>query len=268
MALICRAAFYKWRQRKPSEREYLNRDLVKAIHLLNSQVNGIFGYRQMTMTINRKRQLMNEPKVNEKRIYRLMRQEGIQAVIRRKRKRYTKSPANHVAENVLNREFTAEKPNEKWCTDVTEFKYGNGKKAYLSAIKDLYDGSIIDFTIGKSNNNPLVFTNLKEAIQQLASDEAPLIHTDRGYQYTSSHFKALLKENMVHSMSRVGRCIDNSPIESFWGTLKSEMYYLRTFETYEELVLAINRYIYFYNHTRYKKKLNGLSPLEFRAQAA
>lgn len=231
-------------------------------------MNGIYGYRRITMTINRQRVAENKSKVNEKRIYRLMRLDGIQAVIRKKRKRYKKSPADHVAENRLNREFIAEKPNEKWCTDVTEFKYGHGNKAYLSAIIDLYDGSNVDFTIGNSNNNPLVFQNVASAIQKLKIDEAPLIHGDRGYQYTSSPFKELLKEGMCHSMSRVGRCIDNSPIESFWGKLKCEMYYLRSFETYEELVQAIEAYIHFYNNERYQKRLNGLSPLEFRAQAA
>lgn len=115
------------------------------------------------MTINRQRVAENKPKVNEKRIYRFMRLDGIQAVIRKKRKRYKKSPADHVAENRLNREFIAEKPNEKWCTDVTEFKYGHGNKAYLSAIIDLYDGSNVDFTIGKSNNNPLVFQNVSDS---------------------------------------------------------------------------------------------------------
>lgn len=99
----------------------------------------------MTLTINRYRKLVNQPLINEKRIYRIMRTHDLQAVIRRKRKGYRKTKADHVAENRLNREFKADKPNEKWCTDVTEFKYGVGKKAYLSAIIDLYDGSIVSY---------------------------------------------------------------------------------------------------------------------------
>jgi len=193
----------------------------------------------------------------------------LKSVIRRKRKVYRKSPAHHVAENVLNREFTAKMPNEKWCTDVTEFKYGNGKKAYLSAVIDLYDNSIVSYVFGHSNNNLLVFQTMKLAFTALKSGEHPLIHSDRGYQYTSKGFKGMIEEaKMTHSMSRVGRCIDNGPIESFWGTLKCEEYYLKKYETYKALKKAIQSYIDFYNHQRYQKRLNSLSPLEFRAQAA
>lgn len=207
--------------------------------------------------------------VNEKRIYRLMQISGLKSVIRRKRKPYRKSPAHHVAENVLNRTFTSKKPNEKWCTDVTELKYGNGKKAYLSAIIDLYDGSIVSYEFGHSNNNSLVFKTIKSAIQSLQSGEQPLIHSDRGFQYTSKEFKRIVETaNMTQSMSRIGRCIDNGPIESFWGTLKCEKYYLHKYDSYEELKLAIDDYIHFYNYYRYQKRLSGLSPLEFRTQAA
>ncbi len=207
--------------------------------------------------------------VNEKRIYRLMQISGLKSVIRRKRKPYLKSPAHHVAENVLNRTFTSKKPNEKWCTDVTELKYGNGKKAYLSEIIDLYDGSIVSYEFGHSNNNSLVFKTIKSAIQSLQSGEQPLIHSDRGFQYTSKEFKRIVETaNMTQSMSRIGRCIDNGPIESFWGTLKCEKYYLHKYDSYEELKLAIDDYIHFYNYYRYQKRLSGLSPLEFRTQAA
>ncbi len=193
---------------------------------------------------------------------------GIQSVIRRKKTRYRRSKPQHVAENILNREFTAEKPNEKWVTDVTEFKYGPSKKAYLSAILDLYDGSIISYVLGNSNNNKLVFETLDKALIQL-DDEYPLIHSDRGFQYTSHGFKRRIdKAGLTHSMSRVGRCIDNGPMESFWGTLKSEKYYLHKYETFEELSKDIDHYIYFYNNERFQEKLNGLSPVEYRAKAA
>lgn len=269
IAGISRATYYKWLNRTPSAREVENNSLWEGIQLLYGQVNGIYGYRRITLTVNRYRQEAKLPGYNEKRIYRLMQMHNLEAVIRRKRKGYKKSPAHHVAENLLNREFTAENPNEKWCTDVTEFKYGVGKKAYLSAIIDLHDGSIIGYEFGKSNNNALVFNTLRPVIASLGEGEHPMIHSDRGYQYTSKGFKRIVDEaKMTHSMSRVGRCLDNAPIESFWGTLKCEMYYLRHFQSFEELKKAIELYIHFYNHTRYQKRLNGLSPLEFRAQAA
>lgn len=107
------------------------------------------------------------------------------------------------------------------------------------------------------------------AIQSLKENEHPLIHSDRGYQYTSIFFKRMIHQtDMMHSMSRVGRCIDNGPIEAFWGTLKCEKYYLNKYDTYEDLEKSIQEYISFYNTERYQERLNGLSPLEFRAQAA
>lgn len=256
-------------KRQPSVRERENEQLVESIQHLYSQVNGIYGYRRITMTINRQRTKMGLAKVNKKRIYRLMQICGLEAVIRRKPKRYRKSKPDYVAENILARDFTAEKPNQKWCTDVTEFKYGKGRKAYLSAIIDLHDNSIVSYVLGHSNNNKLVFDTMIPAIQELKEGEQPLIHSDRGYQYTSKFFKRMTEEaNMIHSMSRVGRCIDNGPIEAFWGTLKVEKYYLNKYDTYEALEEAINTYITFYHNKRYQERLNGLSPLEYRTQAA
>lgn len=244
-------------------RERQNIELIKEMMTVHEEVKGIFGYRRITLTLNRK---LGES-FNHKRIYRLMKISGIQSVIRKKKKRYKPSTPQHVAENILNREFTAEKPNEKWVTDVTELKYGT-KKAYLSAIRDLYDGSIVSYVLGHSNNNSLVFKTLDQATALLNGDR-PLIHSDRGFQYTSKGFKRRIDTaKMRQSMSRVGRCIDNGPMESFWGTLKCEKYYRWKYKTFEELTLAINEYIHFYNHDRYQKRLNGLSPMEYRAKAA
>ena len=187
------------------------------------------------------------------------------AVIRRRKKRYIQSTPQITAENILNREFVADNPNEKWLTDVTEFKLANGSKAYLSAILDIGDNSIISYVIGKSNNNKLVFDTLDKAIEANPT-ATPLFHSDRGFQYTSKTFKYKLNAiNAVQSMSRVGRCIDNGPMEAFWGTLKSEMYYLRKFSTFEELEQAIDEYIKFYNTKRLQKKLKGMAPVEYRS---
>ncbi len=265
IAGITRAAYYKWLKRTPSARELQNEEIIQEMKAIHEKVEGIYGYRRMMMTINRKL----GQKFNHKRYYRLMKVAGIQSVIRQKKKRYKHSTPQHVAENVLNREFSAEKPNEKWVTDVTEFKYGLSKKAYLSAIRDLYDGSIVSYVLGHSNNNNLVFKTLDKATKLLEKDQHPLLHSDRGFQYTSRGFKRKIdKAEIKQSMSRVGRCIDNGPMESFWGTLKCEKYYLHKYETFEELSKAIDEYIYFYNHNRYQKRLNGLSPVEYRAKAA
>lgn len=214
----------------------------------------------MTIKIRREHNII----VNHKRIYRIMSSVGLKSVCRRKRKNYIPSTPEITAENILNREFNASNINEKWLTDVTEIKYGDGKKAYLSAILDLGDKSIVSYVIGKLNNNPLVFETFDLAINKNPNAK-PLFHSDRGYQYTSKAFKNKLDQaEIVQSMSRVGRCIDNGPMEAFWGILKTEMYYLNKFNTYEELVAAIIEYIDYYNKHRYQKRLNCMTPLEYR----
>lgn len=196
-----------------------------------------------------------------------MKSVNLTAVIRRKRKRYVHSNPQITAENILNREFIADNTNEKWLTDVTEFKLTSGKKAYLSAILDLADNSIVSHVLSTSNNNKLVFDTLDKAILD-NPNATPLFHSDRGFQYTSKSFKNKLNAiNAIQSMSRGGRCIDSGPMEGFWGTLKSEMYYLRKFDTYEELEQAINEYIKFYNTKRLQKKLKGMAPFEYRRHA-
>ncbi len=264
VAGIPRSSYYKWLSHKPSQRELENQELAEVMMSIYRKVEGTFGYRQLTLHMCSK---LQKP-INHKRVQRLMKIKGIQSVIRRKKKKYPRSTPQHVAENLLNRKFQADAPNEKWVTDVTEFKYGHGQKAYLSAILDLHDNSIVSYVLGHSNNNPLVFKTLELALET-ASGSKPMIHSDRGYQYTSTDFKEKLEAaNMKQSMSRVGRCIDNGPMESFWGTLKCEKYYLHKYQTFEQLKDDIVDYIYFYNYERLQKKLHGLSPMEYRAKAA
>lgn len=226
------------------------------------KTDGILGYRQMTITINRE----HDVHYNKKRIYRLMQILHLKSVTRVKKKNYIPSTPEVTAENKLNREFYADAPNMKWLTDVTEFKYYVGpviKKLYLSAILDLYDRRIVAYTIRERNNNELVFANFDEAVE-LNPDAHPLFHSDRGFQYTSKIFhQKLISAGMTQSMSRVSRCIDNGPMEGFWGILKSEMYYLKKFTSKEELTKAIEDYIDYYNNKRYQLKLCCMSPMEY-----
>jgi transposase InsO family protein len=264
IAGIERSGYYKWVNHKPSTQEQENERLIQEMLELHAQVRGIYGYRRHTVKLRRD----TDKPINHKRILRLMRLAGIQSVIRRKKKSYKRSTPQHIAGNLLNRKFHADLPNEKWLTDVTEFKYGSGQKAYLSAILDLHGNTIISSVLGHSNNNNLVFKTLDRALKA-APGAKPMLHSDRGFQYTSKKFKRKLdKAKMTQSMSRVGRCIDNGPMEAFWGTLKCEMYYLNTYSTFEELKKDIESYIHFYNHERLQAKLNGLSPVEFRTKAA
>ncbi|OZV12266.1 hypothetical protein CIW83_10660 [Tissierella sp. P1] len=173
VAEISRASYYKWLKRVDAVNDKINDNLMEEIIKLYERVDGIYGYRRITMNINRK---LNS-KYNHKRIYRLMRILGLKSVIRIKKKRYLKVSAEEIAKNKLNRNFLAFKPNEKWLTDVTELKYSIGQKAYLSAILDLYDNSIIAYKIGHSNNNSLVFKTFDKAIKS-NPNARPLLHSD------------------------------------------------------------------------------------------
>ena len=257
-----RSSYYKWKKRVSSESQMTNEQIIVWIKELYEEQNGILGYRQMTVAINR----LHNTHYNKKRIRRLMQILHIKSVCRVRKKTYIPSTPESVAENVLNREFYADAPNEKWLTDVTEFKFYAGpevKKLYLSAILDLYDRRIVAYKIGLSNNNQLVFDTFDEAVS-LNPNAHPLFHSDRGFQYTSKSFHSkLVDARMRQSMSRVGKCIDNGPMEGFWGILKSEMYYLKKFTSQEELTDAIENYISFYNTQRFQKKLHCMTPMEF-----
>ena len=263
---INRSSYYKWKSRKQSNSELLNTQIKEYIKEYYEESNGVLGYRQMSIVINREKTDELPHTINIKRVRRIMRALGLKSVIRKKRPDYIKSTPEITAENVLNRDFKATSPFEKWLTDVTEFKYYVGtevKKLYLSAVLDLYDRRIIAFKIGDSNNNALVFETFDEATN-LYPNAKPIFHSDRGFQYTNKVFhQKLVNAGMTQSMSRVGRCLDNAPMEGWWGILKSEMYYLKKFTSRESLVSAIENYIHFYNTRRYQKRLCCMTPCEY-----
>jgi transposase InsO family protein len=200
-------------------------------------------------------------------VLRLCRYLNIKSTIKYEREGCTISDKDpqHIAENILDRDFHADAPNEKWLTDVTEFKYYIGlekKKVYLSAILDLYDRRIVAYVIGDSNNTPLVYETFAQAVR-MNPNAHPIFHSDRGFQYTSNVFHRKLQDHgMIQSMSRVGKCIDNGPMEGFWGILKRERYYKRKFSSREDVVQMITEYIDYYNNKRYQRRLGVLTPME------
>lgn len=209
--------------------------------------------------------------VNDKRVLRICRAKSIQSTIKHANHGCTRHAphSQYIAENILNRQFHADKPNEKWLTDVTEFKYYVGlevHKVYLSAILDLYDRRIVSFIIRDSNDLLLVFDTLDAAVKACPNTH-PLFHSDRGFQYTHRGFHQKLESaGMKQSMSRVGKCIDNGPMEGFWGLLKRERYYGRRFTSREELMGMIEDYITYYNSRRLQRNLGVLTPMEKHAQ--
>ena len=259
-----RSSYYKWKNREIPEKEYKDQELCELIIEYDSTYNHILGYRRMTMYINR----LNNTNYSWKYIRRLMRILGIKSKIRQKRYNYIKVKPEQVGENILARDFSSNYPNEKWLTDVTEFKViGQKPKIYLCSILDLYDKSIVAYTISFRNDNKLVFDTFDKAIT-LNPTAKPIFHSDRGFQFTSKTFKFKLdQQGMIQSMSRVGKCIDNGPMEAFWGTIKSEMYYLNKFYTTDNLINSIIEYIEFYNNKRFQAILKSLTPIEYRNQA-
>lgn len=203
---------------------------------------------------------------------RICRKKGIKSTIKYSNNGCTRQAVNpqFIADNILNRNFTAEAPNQKWLTDVTEFKwYDENKdkhKVYLSAILDLYDRRIVAYVISDHNDNRLVLNTFDKAIVSNPG-ATPLCHSDRGFQYTNRNFHAKLEAaGMTQSMSRITKCIDNGPMEGFWGILKRERYYGNRFTARDSLVKMIEDYIEHYNTRRLQRKLGILTPFEKHEQ--
>jgi len=263
---ITRAAYYKWLHRAIPETEQENILLAQLIREYDDRFNHILGYRRMALYIN----CLNNKHYSKNRIHRIMKVINIHSVIRRKRKKYQSVAPEATAENILNRDFYAKAPNEKWATDVTEFKWYEGPvvhKLYLSAILDLYDLTPVSWVVSRRNDNKLVLDTFEQAIQN-NPDAKPIFHSDRGFQYTSRVFQGnLQKQGMTQSMYRVGHCIDNGPTENFWGIVKSEMYYTNTFTDEDSLRNAIADYMSFYSNERIQERFKGKTPAEVRAEA-
>jgi transposase InsO family protein len=261
---VSRAAYYKWANRVDSPNDILNKTIADKITSMHAE-HPDMGYRRLRDALEHDEDIY----VNDKRVLRICREKKIQSIVKGKHNCCTKPATDpaYVAENILNREFDAQKPNEKWVTDVTEFKYGVGTentgKIYLSAIIDLCDKRPVSYVISDHNDNPLVFDTFDAAVKE-NPDAHPLFHSDRGYQYTSNDFRQrIIKERMTQSMSRVARCIDNGPMEGFWGVMKREMYYTKKYQTKDELIDAIHKYINYYTNRRVQRKLNVLTPMEY-----
>ena len=204
----------------------------------------------------------------KKTVLKLMQTLGLVCKVRR-RKRYNayKGEQGAVAPNLLNREFEADAPNQKWVTDVTEFSVGD-RKLYLSPVMDLFDRQIISYSLGLSPSLALTNDSLREALACLQPGQQPLVHSDQGVQYRHASWRTLIEDaGAVQSMSRKGNCYDNAVMENFFGHLKEELFHHVQFLNTNALAAAIEEYIHWYNTKRISTKLKGLSPVQYRAQA-
>lgn len=261
---ISHAAYYKWTHRIVPEQELGNLKLAELIKEYDERFCHILGYRRMTSWINH----FNHTNYSKNRVHRVMKKMRIHSVIRKKKKKYKSSTPESTAENTLRRDFNAAGPNEKWSTDVTEFKVPEtGRKLYLSVILDLYDRTLVSYIVRRRNDNKLVFDTYDKAV--VANPDAkPLFHSDRGFQYTSRGFQRKLEnQGMNQSMSRIGHCIDNGPTEGLWGIIKSEMYQMYEITDEKSLRNAIERYMRFYTEERPQDRFDCKTPEEVRREA-
>lgn len=223
-----------------------------------------YGYRRIHKVLQKMGKTLSEKVVR-----RLMIEENL-IVVFSKRKKYS-SYAGEITPaqpNLLNRNFSAEKPNEKWLTDITEFKIPAGK-VYLSPLVDCYDGAVISWTIGTSPDAELVNNMLDMGIATLQEQEHPIVHSDRGAHYRwPGWIDRMTKASLPRSMSKKGCSPDNSACEGFFGRLKNEMFYRRDWKstTINQFINQLNDYINWYNNKRIKLSLDGLSPIQYRTK--
>lgn len=263
---VKRGNYYKWLKHKDDEPSFDWNHLIELVKTYDEKYDHILGYRSMRDRIERD----TGESYTDSRIYKVMNYLGLQSKTRQKGHSCTKRAKDaKQAPNKLKRDFNASSPNQKWVTDVSEMKYGLNfeHKLYISAILDLYDRTVVGYVLGDSNNNPLVFETFDRALEANPGAK-PLFHSDAGFQYTSPAFINKLKNaGMEQSMSRIGKCIDNGPMEGFWGILKSEMYYGKHYKTREELVEAIDSWIYYYTFIRLQRRFDVQTPYEVRNAA-
>jgi putative transposase len=259
LAGLKRSTFYYQKAAAMVEDKFMG--LKEQIKTIYARHKGRYGYRRITAAIR-----MLGTLVNHKTVQVLMGKMGLKSLVRLKKYRSYKGPVGKTAPDLLKRHFHAKGENQKWVTDVTEFKVA-GEKLYLSSVMDLFNGEIIAFETARRPTFPLVQNMLAKAFSRLKPDQNPILHSDQGWQYQMGRYRQLLEQNKVQcSMSRKGNCLDNAAKESFFATLKSEFYYLNTFKTALQLEAEIAEYIHYYNNDRIKLKLKGLSPVQYRTQ--
>ena len=237
--------------------------LREKIQLIYHKHKGRYGYRRITM------ELRNQGiTINHKTVEKLMRECGLKSLVRVKKYRSYRGQTGKIAPNVLQRDFAADAPNQKWATDVTEFKIC-GQKQYLSPIIDLYNGEIISYTLSLHPDLHMVTGMLNKATKRVNKEDEVILHSDQGWHYQHYTYQKMLKDKgITQSMSRKGNCLDNAVIENFFGILKSELLYLQKFTSVEEFNRELQAYIHYYNNDRIKAKLKGMSPVKYRTHSS
>lgn len=274
IASIKRSTFYYQKSLLSKEDKY--DEAKKLIVSTYHQHKGRYGYRRITFVLRNQHSL----RINHKTVQKLMKELNLASKIRSKRYQSYKGEVGTTTPNLLLdkvvdeqnnkttyvRNFQTLTPNEKWTTDVTEFKVC-GVKMYLSPLLDMYDHCVISYQVSKTPNLHLVTDMIEEALQTNQINDL-ILHSDQGWQYQHRKYQQILSSHEIkQSMSRKGNCLDNSIIENFFSHLKSEFYYLEEFISIDDFIKKLDNYINYYNNERLSLKLKGLTPIQYRNQS-
>lgn len=254
---LAESTYYHQRARLAVDKHFETRALIREVFEAS---HGRYGYRRIKAVINMRYGLA----VSGKTVLKLMREEGLACQVRRKKYRSYKGEVGKIAANVLARDFTAKEPNQKWVTDITEFKIV-GRKQYLSPVIDLFNREVVSYRLSETPNLPLVTGMLTEALGKLPKDAKPVVHSDQGWHYQHLGYRTMLHEaGLKQSMSRKGNCLDNAVAENFFGHFKEEFLRRKNFTSISQFKTELDQYMTWYNHDRIQLKLKGLSPVEYR----
>ena len=257
---MARSTYYYYLKQK--EKDKYESEKKDILEIYNAH-KGRYGYRRICLEIRAKGYT-----INHKTVLKLMKSLNLRGKQSKNGKYHSyKGEVGKVADNLLHRDFHAEKPFEKLTTDITEFKIGD-EKVYLSPVLDMFNREIIPYSISTSPNLQQIRDMLNDLFEKLPADARPLFHSDQGWQYQHAEYQRLLAEhNITQSMSRKGNCMDNGIMENFFGRLKVEMFYGEKFESPRGFIEKLEEYIHYYNNERISLKLKGMSPVQYRAHS-
>lgn len=255
---MARSTYYYYIKRSKMADKY--GPIKIAITQLFLEHKGRYGYRRMLYALRKLKFV-----INHKTVLRLMNLLGLKSMIRIKKYKSYKGEQGKIAPNIIQRQFSAERPLQKWATDVTEFSVA-GKKLYFSPIIELFNGEIISYSLSLRQNFLQITEMLNNALKKIPKDTNLILHSDQGWLYQMRRYQSILKKNgILQSMSRRGNCLDNAIIENFFGTIKSEMFYTKKYRSIKELQKDIIEYVNYYNKDRIRLNLKGMSPMQYRA---
>ena len=247
------------------DKDLKNDEIMNKIIDIYYHHKGKYGYRRVYLQL-----LKDGYSINHKKVQRLMKRMGLIGIRRNKRKYSSyQGTIGKIADNIIQRDFFSDMPNKKWYTDITEFNL-RGDKAYLSPILDGYAADIVSYNISKIPSFNQIIDMMNKAFLNNPNTDNLILHSDQGWQYQMKQFSNILEDhNMIQSMSRKGNSLDNGLMENFFGLIKTEIFYgfEDQYKTIDDLIQAIEEYIYYYNNDRIKSRLKGLTPIEYRNQA-